>query len=56
MGKKRKALNLTDEQLEELAEITTDDILQAQQAVKKYASKGASNLTLAEEEEEPPNG
>ncbi|MCP5016855.1 MAG: hypothetical protein GY938_16545 [Ketobacter sp.] len=43
-----KPLKLTDKQLEELAEITTADIVAAQAAINKYASKRGRNLTMAE--------
>ena len=53
MGKRRKKkaakpLNLTDAALDELSEITTEDIIAAQAAIMKYASPRGRNLSAAE--------
>lgn len=48
---KGKPLDLTDEDLDALAEITEADILRAQQRWQRSADPQYKNLLLAEEEE-----
>lgn len=50
MPKLGKALNLTNDQLDEAAEITEEDVKRAQKAWAKSVNRWAKNLLLAEQE------
>lgn len=50
MAKLGKPLNLTNDQLDEAAEITEKDLLKTQKRWEKTANRWAKNLLLAEVE------